>query len=115
MAGRPLGAENKDKPYREALRRAIARAEDADKPHTLDRIADRHLMDAAGGDMQAIKELADRIDGRPAQESSLTIDDKRDASDWTRSELVAFLNDARARGDRTSEADGRTIEPDSVH
>lgn len=62
---RPKGAENKDKPYRDALRRAIARA--VDSPKSLDRIADIHLAQAAAGEMSAIKELADRLDGKPVQ------------------------------------------------
>lgn len=52
------------KPYREALQRAIARAEQSSSPHALDRIADNHLKQCARGDMSAIKELADRIDGK---------------------------------------------------
>jgi predicted RNA-binding Zn ribbon-like protein len=73
MAGRPAGSQNKDKPYREALRRAIARAEQAKSPHALDRIADKHLAEAASGDVAAINSLADRLDGKPAQESTLNV------------------------------------------
>ena len=39
---------------------------------------------------------ADRLDGKPAQESTVAVSSKRDASDWSRDELVAFLNDHRA-------------------
>ncbi len=112
---RPKGSENKDKPYREALRRAIARAEDAKSSRTLDKIADQHLAKAAEGDLQAIKELADRIDGKPAQESTVTIDDKRDSTDWSRAELVAFLDDCRNGSAGTPEKAGREDKPDSVH
>jgi hypothetical protein len=60
--------QQRDKPYRDALRRAIARAEQNENdPHALDRIAERHLAQAASGDMQAIKELADRLDGKATQ------------------------------------------------
>jgi len=59
--------------------------------------------------------LADRLDGKPAQESTVTIDDKRDATDWSRSELVAFLNDARAGSNGTAAKDGRGGKPDKVH
>jgi hypothetical protein len=62
--GRPLGAENKDKPYREALRMEIAAADDF---KGLRAIARAHLDKARSGDMAAIKELADRLDGKPAQ------------------------------------------------
>jgi hypothetical protein len=68
MAGRPIGAQNKDKPYRDALRRAIARSsENPNDPHTLDRIAERHLATCMAGDMSAIRELADRLDGKVPQ------------------------------------------------
>lgn len=60
--------QQRDKPYRDALRRAIARAADRpDDPHALDRIAEKHLATAAAGDMTAIKELADRLDGKVPQ------------------------------------------------
>lgn len=53
-------------------------------------------LKGAGGDVPAITQVADRLDGKPAQESMVTIDHKRDASDWARHELVAFLDDATA-------------------
>jgi hypothetical protein len=59
--------------------------------------------------------VADRLDGKPAQESTVTVDDKRDATDWTRDELVSVLNDLRARGNGNAAPDGGQREPDSVH
>jgi hypothetical protein len=46
---------------------------------------------------------------------AMTIDDKRDATDWTREELVAFLHNARNGGNGAATADGRDRGPDSVH
>jgi hypothetical protein len=66
LAGRPPGAENKDKPYREALRMEIAAA-GADQK-LLREIAQKHLALAKSGDMAAIREVADRLDGKPAAE-----------------------------------------------
>lgn len=48
------------------------------------------------------------------KESTLTIE-KRDATDWTREELVAFLNNARDGGDGTDKASGRNGKSDRVH
>lgn len=66
--GRPAGSPNKDKPFREALRMELA-ALGEDDPKSLRGLA-RKLLDAAsGGDntLAAIKEVADRLDGKPAQ------------------------------------------------
>jgi len=62
---RPKGSENKDKPYREALRMELAAA--GDNAKLLRNIARKHLANAESGDMNAIRELADRLDGKPAQ------------------------------------------------
>jgi hypothetical protein len=45
--------------------------------------------------LPAVMAVADRLDGKPAQESVVNVV-KRDASDWTRQELVEFLRDARS-------------------
>ncbi len=66
--GRPLGSPNKDKPFRDALRMVLADAENnQNNPRKLRRIAEILFDRAAEGDVQAIKEVADRLDGKPAQ------------------------------------------------
>ncbi len=116
MAGRPLGAQNKDKPFATALRMELAAIGD-DDPRSLRGLARKLLASASDGDntLAAIKEVADRLDGKPAQESTVTIDDKRDATDWSREELVAFLHDAGASGKGTTNKEGRGRKPDRVH
>jgi hypothetical protein len=57
--------QQKDKPYRDALRMELAAAGEDMK--ALRAIARRHIRAAEHGDMQAIKELADRLDGKPTQ------------------------------------------------
>lgn len=64
--GAPLGNQNSSKNNRlwaETIRRAVVQADG----ETLRRIADKLIEMAAEGDMQAIKELGDRLDGKPAQ------------------------------------------------
>lgn len=65
--GRPSGSKNKDKPFRDALRMELA-ALGEDDPKALRGLA-RNLLAMASGDdgLQAIKEVADRLDGKPAQ------------------------------------------------
>lgn len=78
-------------------------------------IAEKLADCACDGESWAIQQVADRLDGKPAQESTVTIDDKRDATDWTRGDLVTFLHDAGAGSDRAAKANGRGGEPDKVH
>ena len=66
--GAPLGNVNalKGKPWAAALQRALAKRED-EGGRGLKYIAEVLADKAADGDMAAIKELGDRLDGKPAQ------------------------------------------------
>ena len=57
--------QQRDKPFRDALRLVIADAEN--NPRKLRRIAEALFDKAEAGDVQAIKEMADRLDGKVAQ------------------------------------------------
>lgn len=59
--GRPV-----TKPWADAIKRALARRAD-DDGRSLNGLADRLLDKALEGDMSALKELGDRLDGKPAQ------------------------------------------------
>ena len=61
----------KGKPWREAIDRALARAAEQDDFRSLNRLADKLLEKAGEGDLGALKELGDRLDGRPAQSVTL--------------------------------------------
>ena len=60
--GRPIGSVNREKPFNDALRIALR-----GDPLRLRRIADKLATLAEEGDLGAIRELADRLDGKPAQ------------------------------------------------
>jgi hypothetical protein len=64
--------QQRDKPYRDALRMELAAA--GEDQRELRAIARAHIRAAAGGDMSAIKELADRLDGKPVQATEITGD-----------------------------------------
>jgi hypothetical protein len=60
--GRPIGSSNRQKPFNDALRIALR-----GDPLRLRRIADKLATLAEGGDLGAIREVADRLDGKPLQ------------------------------------------------
>src|SRR5204863_7323504 len=62
ILGRPIGSVNREKPFNDALRIALR-----GDPLRLRRIAEKLATLAEEGDLAAIRELADRLDGKPAQ------------------------------------------------
>ncbi len=68
--------QQRDRIYREALRLELADMSEGVDLKKLRQIARAHIEKAASGDMQAIKDLADRLDGRPAQILDLNDPDK---------------------------------------
>lgn len=111
------GGRPKEKAFADAVRVAVNRIDetDAEKRKKLMLLADKLVECALKGEGWAMQQIADRLDGKPAQESTVTIDDKRDATDWTREELVNFLRDATADRSGTAETDGRASQPNRVH
>lgn len=64
--GNPVSrGQQRDKPFRDALRMQLAAAGEDHK--ALRSIADALIASAQAGDMQAIKEIGDRIDGKVPQ------------------------------------------------
>ena len=117
-SGNPLGRLPGEKQFSDQLRIVLAEPVDRNNPQSvrkMRRIAEKLAECAMNGEGWAICQVADRIDGKPAQESTVTIEHKRNATDWTRAELVAFLNDALAGGERVAETDGSDREADSFH
>jgi hypothetical protein len=68
MAGAPIGNKNacKGKVWSDALHRAITQ----DQGKRVRLAAEKLLDEASKGQQWAIRELADRLDGRPRRESS---------------------------------------------
>jgi len=117
-SGNPAGraAEYATKPFAEALRMEIA-AVGGD--HKALRAIAKNLITLAqkpdGMGLSAATIIADRLDGKPAQESTVNIN-KRDATDWTLAELDAIINaDETAGGIGAEATTAGGSEPDSVH
>lgn len=69
MAGAPLGNHNaaKGKQWSMAIDRALEKRGRGDRMAALDELAEKLLAKCDESDLGALKELGDRIDGKPAQ------------------------------------------------
>jgi hypothetical protein len=75
----------------------------------------RKCIDRALEDQSwAIKEIWDRLDGKPAQSATTDVNEKRSALDWTTQELVDFLNERTGRADGAAQEEEGDGEPDSI-
>ena len=75
MRGRPPGKWN-DKAFKDALRVAVNRNAKGGG-RKLARLADVLLNAGLAGDVTAIKEIADRLDGKPQQSVDVAVTDER--------------------------------------
>ena len=66
QSGNPNGAPKRAKLWREAIDRAIKRREQQD-PQALEKLADKLLAAVDAGDIAAMREFGDRVDGKVAQ------------------------------------------------
>ena len=73
--GAPAGNQNaaKAKVWSAAIMRALEKRSKVDQKNALDELAEKLLLQCDQGDMAALKELGDRLEGKPAQ--ALTGDD----------------------------------------
>jgi hypothetical protein len=80
--GRPIGSMNREKPFNQALLMTLR-----SNPVALRRIAAKLVEKAEEGELAAIREIADRLDGKPAQ-----LIDRRDVpvTELTDEELLAI-------------------------
>ena len=65
--GRPIGSVNRERPFNDALRIALR-----GNPLRLRRIVEKLTLKAEDGDLAAIREVADRLDGRPLAQTHNT-------------------------------------------
>lgn len=90
MAGNANSGRKQEKPFRDALRMEIAEA--GDNPKALRNIAKKLIEMSESGDIQAIREFADRVDGKVTQTIGGDPDDP--LSVVTRIELVSLTPNA---------------------
>ncbi len=77
----PAGGPKGDKLWRDAIMVAVKRqATDGKKTKKLAMLADKLVTKALDGDITAMKEIGDRLDGKPAQAVELGGKDGKDLS-----------------------------------
>jgi len=78
MQGAPIGNKNaaKGKMWHGAILRALDKRGCGDRLAALDELATKLLDVVATGDLPALREFGDRLDGKPAQSVSLTGDEE---------------------------------------
>lgn len=93
QSGNPGGRAN-EKLWRNAINRALARHAKGDL-HAIDRCASRLVKKGLNGDLVALKEIGDRVDGKPAQIQILQGDEEGGPIKVTRVEIVAANADGK--------------------
>ena len=75
MAGAPIGNQNgakTKKPWAEALERALEAHKPVEQRARLAALAESIVAKAMDGDVTALKEIGDRLDGKPKQQTEIT-------------------------------------------
>ena len=103
-----------DKRWRDALILATTRTDDEGRT-MLAKIAQRCVEAAVEGDMQAIKEIGDRIDGKAPQSLDVTTTHERPIEELSDVELAAFIARRSQGSIGTSAEKGSKAKPDPVH
>lgn len=60
--------------WRDAINRALEKRSKADAAEALDVLAEKLLVEAEKGDIQALKELGDRLEGKASQPIEASVD-----------------------------------------
>lgn len=69
----PVGNQNaaKGKVWHGAIMRALKKRSKTDQLEALDEIAEKLIDACSAGDLPALKELGDRLDGKPKQDTTI--------------------------------------------
>ena len=80
--GAPIGNQNaaKGAEWKQAIKRALAHRSGKTYREGLDEVATEFVKAAAGGDAWAMRELGDRIDGKPKQSIDMDVDGSVDVT-----------------------------------
>ena len=97
QSGNP-GGRRKEQKFRAALAMALSETDKDSGQPKLRRIADNLVNAAIKGESWAIREVADRVDGKAVQAVDLETDRKQSIHDYSDEELLAFIIEAKENG-----------------
>jgi hypothetical protein len=110
-SGNPNGRP--PKAFAEELRKAVAVIDKVKKVRRLRLIAEKVAQLAVKGEQWAVCLVADRLDGKPATESTVNVNDNRDR--MSDAELVAFIQAAVAGTLWASDGDAEPLDPEKLN
>src|ERR1700686_5291801 len=99
-----------DKIWRHAIMRAVNRLANDGKTKHLDILALRLIKSAAEGDVAALREVGDRLDGKPAQEGTLDVTASSSTGLERLSDNISWLRSLSERGGMGSQV--QVLEPE---
>ncbi len=114
MAGNANSGKRAEAKFYNALDMALKDHKDGPDVR-LRKIANNLVKAAEESEQWAIKEVADRLDGKPSQTTDLNLNDNRSLAEYTREELYSILDSRRSGGGGADSETGRGAKPDSVH
>lgn len=111
--GAPLGNTNsaKNRVWSLAIQQALSKRSKGDQMKTLRELAEVLLSRCDEGDLSALKELGDRLEGKPLQSVEMNV--TRNQSDLDDSELARIISEDRSG--RTPSEKVSKKEPGIVH
>lgn len=117
QSGNPLGKRS-DKPFRDQLRRVLAEDTEDENGNTVKKLhalARRVVKEALDGNVAAMKEVGDRIDGKPVQQLDMTVSEAtpEEVTDDVLNDIISDY--ARRRGNGASKKANGQEKPDKLH
>jgi Family of unknown function (DUF5681) len=114
-SGNPLGSKigpKAEKAFAEAVRIVSKRVDSQDKKTLLMKMADR-LFDHAlkDGESWAFQMIADRLDGKPVQQTEVSINDTRDRIEQFSDDELTLLMRDKIAADAADGADAKSKPP----
>jgi len=103
-SGNPLGRRS-EKAFADALRAVSNQTDPKTKRKNLLLIAEKLVEQAIAGEGWAIQQFADRLDGKPAQESTVNVRNQS-LTELADAEIAARIAQLRAGGAGASDGDG---------